>query len=462
MYKLLYEVVLTKSELQIRAEGLANRFAFNSRKPVVIEFAGVPKAGKTTTISQIYAFLKRCGFRVEVVVERASICPIRDKKHSNFNVWTACTTLAQILERTQDPPRHDDPQILILDRGLFDSICWLTMMERLARIRPAERQCIENFLTVDDWRKRITAVLVMTTSPEDSMEREKGYLPVETTGSIMNPQVLAQMLAATRENAVRLKRLFRIFEIDTSTGKNKTGSAQKTAEEVAGIVLDLIEEQLEEEILFIQKEEVRSVFKKKSSLRAEDARTLLEIFQKSGSFKPREVVEADSSKVQALPVVVVRNRSGEILRLRRREKSDSNPLHEKLVIWAGGHVRKEDAHNGDPLKQCALREIQEELRLSLKTEDLEFLGATYADSGGKTSQHVALVFEWRAPTDEVAIALSSAEFFERRGTSLSGQFVGLEELAEEVRVAKLSETWSVEILRELLPQSQSLFEPRLF
>ena len=109
------------SLLQRRAEDILARFHL-ARRPVVIEFAGTPKAGKTTTISQVQAFLKRCGFRVRVVVERASVCPIRDKKHSNFNVWTASTTLAQILEYTQDPPGPEDPQILILDRGIFDAL----------------------------------------------------------------------------------------------------------------------------------------------------------------------------------------------------------------------------------------------------------------------------------------------------------------------------------------------------
>jgi len=89
----------------------------------VIEFAGLPKAGKTTAVNQLYSFLKRCGFGVKVVVERASVCPIRDKRHATFNIWTAATTLAQLLEYTQDPPRPDDPDIVVLDRGLFDSIC---------------------------------------------------------------------------------------------------------------------------------------------------------------------------------------------------------------------------------------------------------------------------------------------------------------------------------------------------
>src|SRR5271157_5238059 len=104
-----------KTPLQQRAETLAQEFKKKGRKPVVIEFAGSPKAGKTTTLATVQTFLKRCGFKVEVVIERASVCPIRDKKHANFNIWTACTTLAQILEKTQhqhrSEPDRDAPEI---------------------------------------------------------------------------------------------------------------------------------------------------------------------------------------------------------------------------------------------------------------------------------------------------------------------------------------------------------------
>ena len=162
------------STLQARAEQARERFSIDGRKPIVLEFAGVPKAGKTSTIGQLQNFLKRCGFRVQVVVERASVCPIRDKKHFTFNVWTAATTLAQVLENTQEPPRADDPDILILDRGLFDSICWLTMMDKLSRIRTKDREVIEAFLLADEWRRRITGVIVMTTSPEYAMKVRSG------------------------------------------------------------------------------------------------------------------------------------------------------------------------------------------------------------------------------------------------------------------------------------------------
>lgn len=450
-----------KSELQTRAERAAERFAITARKPIVIEFAGVPKAGKTTTLTQVQAFLKRCGFRTAVVVERASVCPIRDKKHANFNIWTACTTLAQILEKTQDPPRGDDPQILILDRGIFDSICWMTMMERLARIRGADRELIERFLRLDDWRKRISAVILMIASAEDAMKREEGVLPVEgRKGSIMNREVLNQLKETNLECAERLKNEFRIYKVDTSFGETKD-NPKRTAEVVVDLVLTLVEEQIEEEILFLPKHRVKALFEGDTCLDASRANQLATLFRESGDFRSREEVEADTEAVQALPVVIVRNASGAILRLRRREKSETSPLHQKVVIWAGGHVRREDSSNGDPLLQCAMRELEEELRLNVELDSLRLVGAVYLDAGGSTSKHVGIAYEWRAATDDVAVALSNAEFFERRGTSLSGSFVDLEKLSRDVDAGKITEPWSAELVRECLAKGSFDFSPRL-
>jgi predicted NUDIX family phosphoesterase len=449
-----------KSTLQRRAECAAERFG-SARRPMVIEFAGVPKAGKTSTISSIQSFLKRCGFRVEVVVERASVCPIRDKKHFNFNIWTACTTLAQILEKTQNPPRPDDPHILILDRGLFDSICWLTLMERLERVRTEDRLVIEKLLQIDDWRKRISAVVMMTVSPADAMDRERGLLQVEDgKGSIMNLDVLQQMLDTTHEAANRMKHAFRIFHVDTSSGNIKN-NAKKTAEHVADMILNVIEEHLQEDILSVDKTEVVNLFKDKPCVGTEVAMQILKAFSAKGDFRPRQEVETDQGRIQALPVVVVRNKSGDVLRLRRREQSEDNPLNEKIVIWAGGHVRKEDEANGASVIQGAVRELQEELRLFVEPEELRLIGAVYRDEGERTSKHVAIVYEWRAKTDDVAVALSTAEFFERGGTSLSGKFVPLKAIADDVETLKLTEIWSVDIVRELLAKGEYQFSPSL-
>ena len=451
-----------KSDLQIRAERAASRFAQTARRPIVVEFAGVPKAGKTTTLTQVQAFLKRCGFRTEVVVERASVCPIRDKKHANFNVWTACTTLAQVLEKTQDPPRVDDPHILFLDRGIFDSICWMTLLKRLVRIRGTDLEVVERFLRIADWRKRISAVIVMLTSPEDALKREQGVLPVEGgKGSIMNLEVLGMIRDTIVDCCEALKNEFLTYKVDTSFGDTK-GDPTRTAELVTDVILALVEEQIKEEVLFLPKARVKELFAGKGFLDASHANKLAGLFRECGTFDARENVEANQTLVQALPIVVVRNASGAVLRLRRREKSQENPLHKEIVIWAGGHVRREDAINGDPLVYCAMREVREELRLNVEFESLHLLGAVYSDTGGSTSKHVGIAYEWRAPTDDVAVALTSVEFFERRGTSLSGSFVEIEKLSRDVDKDEIKDPWSAELVREWLAKGSFDFSPRLF
>ena len=229
------------------------------------------------------------------------------------------------------------------------------MMERISRIRDQERRIIQEFLLIDDWRRRISAVFVMLASPEDSMSREQGVLPVEgSTGSIMNHEVLEQILEINKSCVAVHQQDFRIIPIATSAGDTR-GNPQRTAEVVTEVVLGLVEEQISEDILSCSKGVIKKMFGDGSFIGRSKADELARIFSdRDGSdYRPREEVENDLGRVQPLPIVVVRNRSGEILRLRRRERRDDNALHNTVVIWAGGHVRSEDAINGNPLIECA-------------------------------------------------------------------------------------------------------------
>ena len=102
------------------------------------------------------------------------------------------------------------------------------------------------------------------------------------------------------------------------------------------------------------------------------------------------------------------------------------------------------------------------MALSVEPTELEMLGAVWirGRDGGRTRRHAAIVYEWRARTDDVAVALSATEFFERRGTSLSGSFVAPRQLVTAVDDGRICEPWSVEIARHLLPEGE-LAEPRL-
>ena len=279
----------------------------------------------------------------------------------------------------------------------------------------------------------------------------------------MNPEVLEQIKKINRDCIERFEGDFQLFPIDTSFGETKD-DPKRTAEVVVNTILGLIEEQISEDILSCRKEAVIEAFSEKNFIDGSRALGLVSQFRDytDDDFRPRDEVEKYSSRVQALPIVIVRNASGDVLRLCRREKRSDNPLHEKTVIWAGGHVRREDAVNGDPLTFCAVREIEEELRLQIESSALQLLGAVYFDNGGSTSRHVAIAYEWRAATDDVSVVLSRTEFFERRGTSLSGSFASVDKLAEDVEKGKMKEPWSVELIREYLARSAFDRSPRLF
>jgi len=333
-------------------------------------------------------------------------------------------------------------------------------MDRLSRLTTHDRETPEDSLLSEEWRRCINGVVLMIASPHDSLSREQGYLPLVGTGSIMNTDVLTRMLETANECAERLKDMFRIHTINTSAPSTRT--PQKTCEAAVDFALQLVEDHLAEDFLSLPRKDVAAVFGARRCLGPADAAPLLEASRTAMVFRPREQVESDVQSVQPLPAVVVRNQRGDVLRLRRRARDPNNPLHEKLVIWAGGHVRKEDAVNHDPIPRCARRELAEELRLCVEPDELVFLGAIYCDTGGKTSKHFALVFEWRAPTDDVAVTLSSAEFFERRGTSVSGRFVPLNDLLVELAQGSEAEPWTEEILRSLLPNSGVALPDRLF
>jgi hypothetical protein len=120
-----------------------------------------------------------------------------------------------------------------------------------------------------------------------------------------------------------------------------------------------------------------------------------------------------------------------------------------MVIWTGGPVRKEDKAGGDSIGQCALREIQDGMQLGLEPHELILRGAVFPGRGGEeTPKRAAIVYEWKAKTDDTAIALS-------------GSFVPLKDLARDVDDGKMAEELSVEIIRELLAKDYK-FSPRLF
>jgi hypothetical protein len=101
-----------KNELKRRAEELLPIVRRQARRAFVVELAGTPKAGKSTSVATIKQFFKTCGFRVHLLKERAADCPLPMKGHFFFNSWTTATMLAEVLQTVDT-----DTDLLVVDRA---------------------------------------------------------------------------------------------------------------------------------------------------------------------------------------------------------------------------------------------------------------------------------------------------------------------------------------------------------
>lgn len=124
----------TVRELEERAARILSRMQ-KSGKPLFIEFTGTPKSGKTTIAQNLSLLLRRNGFRCAMMVEKASVAPFGSKKDMRFNIWTACQTLTNMFEYFES-----SVSIVLIDRGLFDALCWTEMLQMIGEIEELTRQ----------------------------------------------------------------------------------------------------------------------------------------------------------------------------------------------------------------------------------------------------------------------------------------------------------------------------------
>jgi len=89
------------------------------------------------------------------------------KGHLFFNTWCASTMLAELLANVET-----ETDIIIVDRGLFDALVWLTLQRQRGELTGDEAQIIENFLLLERWRTLIDLAVLMKVTPDEAIKRE--------------------------------------------------------------------------------------------------------------------------------------------------------------------------------------------------------------------------------------------------------------------------------------------------
>jgi predicted NUDIX family phosphoesterase/thymidylate kinase len=440
-------VLMLKRYPYKKEEGKGSHHKKTSRqiRPVVIEFAGSPKSGKTSCISSLEFFLRRNGFKVEIVQERASVCPVSNKKSPMFNTWTVCSSIVGMLSALEKEETLCD--VLILDRGIFDAFCWFDWLTSTKKMEKRQKKAIEDFISVDFIRNRIDIVFVFTATPVKSIEREYANLLTKKAGEIMNTKTLNEYLNSINNTYDTKKQYFHnVIRIDSSDKEQ-----DEVSREVTEKTLDELKSMLMERVGYITPSpSVLEDIANKRFLSVENL--VLNDYLGKINFELRDAVEKNSKWVQPVPIAVITNHDHtKILAVKKRDKAISfdSPEKNKILLWVGGHLRTEDStdsNSKDFMSVCRYtlwREVREELGLSIALDDITpFI--IFTPDTPKSKQHMAICF--LVEEDEgVKITIDKEELVLNRGKSESGQFLSLQELSQ--KDGKYFESWSAEVAK---------------
>jgi hypothetical protein len=203
--------------------------------PVAVEFMGSPKAGKTTTIEILTHFFKRMGYKVWAPTEGASKrTPYHLKRDLvAFNTWTLSYAMSELLVAYHNVDHHN---LVIPDRGPFDSLAWMGVLRKRGKIEGDEHEVFRKFATGTRWSKLVSRIYLFRCDVDTSLRREDESKLTQGPGTAMNPEMLSDLLDEYGSMSSELPR-DALIEVDTSAVRCTTPreTSFQLAEDIVGL-----------------------------------------------------------------------------------------------------------------------------------------------------------------------------------------------------------------------------------
>lgn len=419
------------AQLEERAKQVHRLLCYASRA-FVIEFAGTPKAGKSTSVEAIRHFFSRLDFRVHVLTERAALCPIPMKGHLFFNTWCAASMLAELLANVET-----DTDIIIVDRGIFDALVWHTLQEQRGELTVEEATTIESFLLLDRWRGLIDLVVVMNVAAEEALIRENSQRITQIDGSIMNPNTLKTIAESVDYVVEHYGPKFPAIIKYETTGEDVRESLVSLADRV----LKCIEENLNPNILVVPRQEIEKLrLHNGGAFEAEDVKAAMSCISSSGQFMVRDQAENNFEYVQIIAAGILVHEE-QVFLFKRQETDPKSHLYGRATIWRGAHVaRRSNIRIPDLLDTALHQRISRSLFLS-RVFPISALGYCWDRDDEISSRHFGMIYRIEIDNQITAMDLRKKEFRTQRGHGLTGQFVDWNQL-EKDPIAPMLESWS--------------------
>lgn len=137
-------------------------------RPFMIEFTGSPSSGKTTTIGEMYDFLRPLGFRVWRPQEGAEWVQHIPRTTPEYNIRTGLYALEKLMDEGFGH-RYD---IILFDRCIFDAYCWMEYWFNKSMLNSIQKQAIQTFFTLPFFTQKIDICYFMLCEPEEALRRQ--------------------------------------------------------------------------------------------------------------------------------------------------------------------------------------------------------------------------------------------------------------------------------------------------
>ncbi|MFV8269509.1 hypothetical protein ACNQGP_06155 [Flavobacterium sp. GT2N3] len=445
-------------ELEEKAKQLKNlKDKHGTRRPVLIEFCGTPKSGKTTSISALNIFLKRNGFNTEVIHEMAVYCPIMNKTHPHFNTWTLFSSLAELIRHYS----NNNIDFILVDRSIFDALCWFDWLNNSNEESPylddKTFQSYENLLIGSKLISSLFSLtLVFKADPKVCMKREFSFLLTEKAGSIMNEHVLSSFNKSIDNCLLKYHSKFnKIEQFDTTNEERPEEVNRRVTEQTLDSLLNLI------------KEDVGYLSQSLSKKLVDGINDFSLLENEKLDFDDRDSVEK-TANIQPIPIAVITNEEKtKVLIVKKSDKKaeKGSPERNRYLLYLGGHVRQEDKHDDynsliEIFRNTLNREIFEEIGESIYPKKVKpFL--IYNTDNPKSCKHLAICFTIVLKDfDFKNFKIVSEELVKKSGTSKSGHALDVNDITNNY--ADNFEPWSLVILKHIFGQSPKKHQMELF
>jgi len=366
-------------DIENLSEALAISKKQRTNLPVILELTGMPKAGKTTAISRVKRGLSQLGIKTLVIDEAATVRVAPSLKSDLFLFNTQCL-LINIQEMLLTLSYSNTYDVVIFDRGLYDSKIWLSF---LAKTGLASASIVETLCKICDfptWHFQTDHVYFLDCDWDTYSKRYQDDTPFEGNPKL-SPEYFSVLREAYHDSLSNTEKHTQLpnssFDCSNQASQSPAGATHQIAIKIIRDAVDTIVSKSIETIAVISSSHYNG--EKNITLTSSETQSLiLDMFGRDASGKRtskqsigptiewvnRDTAEASSEYLQIISSAYF-TKDGKYLTLRRSKKEKRDELKGKLTLIVGGHVdeidQKDIRGGANEVENCLRREIQEEL-----------------------------------------------------------------------------------------------------